>query len=222
MTSEPTTVTPADPQEAAGLLPVPGGWTTTEDLARSTGRSHHDAEQLLRRAAVNGLLVDGTLIKGAPGTWHRPGGAVLADHRVVAGPCGAGKTTALRAFLATEHWRPAVSSWVCAPLGRLASAPDAPYEQYAVGHQAAVDLLSMARDLISHRSTCTACGHHLTVVTVDDAHLLLMHDPRAVHLLEGIALLGPRLGVVPRVAVAVNRIDVMGSALLWRNLNHPA
>lgn len=233
MANQPTTRTPALPDDRTALLPAPGGWTTTDDLLRSTDRSRDDLELLLRAAALDGLLVDGALLGGGPGTWHRPSRTTLTDHRVVRGRTGSGKTTALRAFLATEHAAGDVASWVGDPGGHLENDPAAPRERYAAGHQAVIELLTEARQLISHRSTTSpirpglagpllAVDGPLVVVTVDDAYLLLMEDPQAVYLLEGIALLGPPLGVVPRIATVLNNFIDLGSQLLWRTLNHPA
>jgi len=229
MTTELTTQphAPADPDETTDfLLPAPGGWVSTDDLARSTGLSHLAADRLLRRAAIEGRIVDGALLRaGGPGTWYRPGRATLADHTLLSGPVASGKTTALRAFWAIEHDDPTVSSWVCDTGTTLEADTAARCDPYAAGPQASIELLTEARELISSRSATSrfraTADTPLVIVSVDDGRLLL-ENPRAVYLLEGITLLGPRLGVVPRVTTTSNRIADMGSPLLWRSLNHPA
>ena len=228
MTTEPTTQphAPVRPAEATDLLPAPGGWVSTDDLARSTGLSHLAADRLLRQAAIDGRIVDGALLRaGGRGTWHRPGRATLADHTLLSGPVASGKTTALRTFWAVEYDDPTVNSWVCDTGGTLEADTAARRDGYAAGPQASIDLLTEARELISSRSTISrfraTTDTPLVIVSVDGGCQLL-EDPQAVYLLEGITLLGPRLGVVPRVTTTSNRIADLGSALLWRNLNHPA
>jgi len=214
--------------ELVELLPAPGGWVATEDLARTTGRSTQDIHQLLRHAAYQGVLLDGSLLNGrAPGTWHRPDRATLTRHRIVSGPVGCGKTTTLRTLWAIEHDDPTIQTWTCDSIPTLDADTAAGHDRYADGHQASIELLEEARSVIALRSLCSgdsfsaSADAPLVIVSVDDAHHLLK-DPRAVYLLEGLALLGAAQGVVPRIATTVNTIAVLGSELLWRNLNYPA
>ena len=214
--------------ELLDLLPAPGGWVTAEDLTRTTGRSTRDSEQMLRHAAYQGFLVDGSLLSGGtPGAWHRPDRATLTRYRVLSGPAGCGKTHTLRTLWSIEHDDPTIQTWTCDSIPTLDADTAAGHDRYAAGRQASIELLEEARSVIGLRSAC--CGGSfsvsadapLVIVSVDDAHHLL-EDPRAVYLLEGLALLGEAQGVVPRVTTTVNSIAVLGSALLWRNLNHPA
>lgn len=222
MTTEPRTADHHLDQD--DVLPTPGGWTTVGDLVSNHGYSAQEVTELLRQAARDGLVVDGAFLKGGgPGSWFRPSRATITDHAIVSGRTGSGKTTSLRAFWRAEDAAPDVESWVCDVSGSLDAATAADRTRYAAGLPDSITLLDGARDLISDRSRqgFRAGDGPVVIVSVDDAVPQLCDDPQAVHLLEGLALLGRPLGVVPRVTVSSNRISDLRSGLLWRYLNYP-
>jgi hypothetical protein len=238
VTNQPTpepTAPAALADETTDLLPAPGGWVTTSDLAEQTGRDPKDIQELLRRAALQGQLVDGSLLKaGGPGTWHRPTAATVTTHRLVTGPVGSGKTTALHALWAVECAEPTIITWVCDPTGSLDPDTTSGHDRYTAGRDGSVDMLTEACEVIGLRQAVAAAGTGdgtrqftatadapLIIVTVDDAHLPL-DDPFAVDLVERIARTGRPHGVVPRAATTANTITALGGYELWRGLNNPA